>query len=171
MAVGFCRGTDRAMAAFSRICGYVTGTLIVISAALIFYEVIWRYFLSEPHTWSLEVNVFLLIGATFLASSFTQLERSHVGTEVLDLLLPKHWIPWRILFGDILSCAVCLFIAVSVSRYGYKAWDEGWTTDSTWGPPLWIPFALIAVGMWLTVLQFVMQIVKASAHLRRPAAE
>jgi TRAP-type C4-dicarboxylate transport system permease small subunit len=165
------QSTGRAMAVFSRFCGYVTGSLIVLSAALITYEVIWRYFLTDPHTWSLELNVFLLIGATFLASSFTQLERSHVGTEVLDLILPKRWIPWRILFGDILSCAVCLFIAVSVSLYGHQAWTEGWTTDSTWGPSLWIPFALIAAGMWLTVLQFLVQIVDAIIRLHNPTAE
>lgn len=171
MTGGLCRGTERAVAVLSRICGYVTGGSIALSAALITYEVIWRYFLTEPHTWSLEVNVFLLIGATFLASSFTQLERSHVGTEVLDLILPKHWIPWRILFGDILSCAVCLFIAVSVSLYTHQAWSEGWTTDSTWGPSLWIPFSLIAVGMWFTVLQFLVQIVDAIAHLRSSTPE
>jgi TRAP-type C4-dicarboxylate transport system permease small subunit len=171
MTGGMGQGTGRAMAVLSRVCGYVTGGSIALSATLITYEVIWRYFLTEPHTWSLEVNVFLLIGATFLASSFTQLERSHVGTEVLDLLLPKRWIPWRILFGDILSCAVCLFIAVSVSFYTHRAWSEDWTTDSTWGPALWIPFALIAAGMWLTVLQFLVQIVDAIARLRNPTPE
>ena len=171
MSGGLCRGTGRAMTVLSRICGYVTGGSIALSAALITYEVIWRYFLTEPHTWSLEVNVFLLIGATFLASSFTQLERSHVGTEVLDLILPKRWIPWRILFGDTLSCAVCLFIAVSVSLYTHQAWVEDWTTDSTWGPSLWIPFSLIAAGMWLTVLQFLVQIVDAIAQLRNATPE
>lgn len=150
---------SRAMAAISVISGYITGALIVLSALLITYEVIWRYYLVEPHTWSLEVNIFLLIGATFLASSFTQLKRGHVGTEVIDLILPKHWIPWRVVLGDVLSCAVCAFIGTSVASYAIKAWTEGWATDSLWGPPLWIPFALIAVGMWMTALQSLVQIV------------
>jgi TRAP-type C4-dicarboxylate transport system permease small subunit len=58
-----------------------------------------------------------------------------------------------------------------VSLYGHQAWTEGWTTDSTWGPSLWIPFALIAAGMWLTVLQFLVQIVEAIARLRNPTPE
>jgi TRAP-type C4-dicarboxylate transport system permease small subunit len=147
------------MAGISIFSGYVTGLLIVLSALLITYEVIWRYYLVEPHTWSMEVNIFLLIGATFLASSFTQLKRGHVGTEVIDLMLPKHWVPWRIVLGDVLSCAVCAFIGTSVASYAMKAWNEGWVTDSLWGPPLWIPFTLIAVGMWLTALQSLVQIV------------
>lgn len=151
----------------SRFFGYLTGALIVLSAVLITYEVIWRYFLTRPHTWSLELNVFLLIGATFLASSFTQLERAHVGTEVLDLIIPKHWVPWRIVFGDALSCLVCVIIGVYVTAYAIEAWDEGWTTDSTWAPSLWIPFALIAAGMWLTALQCLVQIVRQLLHLHR----
>src|SRR3546814_51338 len=141
------------MGAVSTMSGYFTGALIVLSATLVTYEVIWRYYLVEPHTWSLEVNIFLLIGATFLASSFTQLKRGHVGTEILDLVLPKHWVPWRVLIGDVLSCLVCGFIGTSVASYAIEAWSEGWVTDSLWGPPLWIPFGLIAVGLWLTPFQ------------------
>lgn len=158
---------EEAMRILSRFCGYFTGGLIVLSAILITYEVIWRYFLTEPHTWSLELNVFLLIGATFLASSFTQLERAHVGTEVLDLIIPKSWVPWRILLGDTLSCLVCMFIGASVTAYAVKAWNEGWTTDSTWAPSLWIPFALIAAGMWLTAMQCLVQIIRQLMHLHR----
>jgi TRAP-type C4-dicarboxylate transport system permease small subunit len=166
METRFWRGLSQAMERFSRFCGYLTGGLIVVSAALITYEVIWRYYLSHPHTWSLEVNIFLLIGATFLASSFTQFKRGHVGTEVLDLVIPKHWIPWRVLVGDVLSCAVCVFIGISVSLYAVQAWNEGWTTDSTWAPPLWIPYTLMAVGMWMTALQSLVQIVEQLAQIR-----
>lgn len=171
METRFWRGLSQAMERFSRFCGYLTGGLIVLSAALITYEVIWRYYLSHPHTWSLEVNIFLLIGATFLASSFTQFKRGHVGTEVLDLVIPKHWIPWRVLVGDVLSCAVCVFIGISVSLYAVQAWNEGWTTDSTWAPPLWIPYTLMAVGMWMTALQSLVQIVEQLAQIKSKRQE
>ncbi|TAM90286.1 MAG: TRAP transporter small permease [Candidimonas sp.] len=165
MAARTWRGIVRAVGNFSKFCGYLTGGLIVVSSALITYEVIWRYYLSRPHTWSLEANVFLLIAATFLASAFTQREHGHVGTEVLDLVLPKHWVPWRVVLGDALSCAVCIFIGVSVTRYAIQAWDGDWATDSTWAPPLWIPYALIAAGLWLTALQCGVQIVDQIAGL------
>jgi len=165
MVTRLWRVFGQAMGVVSTVSGYFTGGLIVVSAGLITYEVIWRYYLVRPHTWSMEANIFLLIGATFLASSFTQLKRGHVGTEVLDLLLPKSWIPWRVVLGDILSCAVCGFIGASVSLYAVQAWNEGWTTDSLWAPPLWIPYTLIAVGMWLTALQGLVQIVEQLGRL------
>lgn len=152
---GFSRGVEIACS----ITGYLGGVLIVISACTVAYEVIWRYFLVHPHTWALEANVFLLIAATFAAAAFTQMKRGHVGTEVLDLMLPKHWIPWRVLFGDILSCVVCGFIGVQVGLYAIHAWREGWTTDSVWAPHLWIPHAIISAGMLLITLQYLVQIV------------
>ncbi len=167
MVTRLWRGFGRMMRGVSTITGYFSGVLIVVSAACITYEVIWRYYLVRPHTWSMEANIFLLIAATFLASSFTQLKRGHIGTEVLDLVLPASWIPWRVLFGDILSFAICGFLCVRVGLYAVQAWNEGWTTDSIWAPHLWIPYALIAIGMLLTALQYLMQIVEQISHLHR----
>ncbi len=150
----------------STITGYISGVLIAVSAVCITYEVIWRYYLVRPHTWALEANIFLLIAATFLASPFTQLKRGHIGTEVLDLVLPARWVPWRVLLGDVLAFLLCGFIWIRVSLYAMQAWTEGWTTDSIWAPHLWIPYVLIAVGMLLTTLQYLVQIVEQIGHLR-----
>jgi TRAP-type C4-dicarboxylate transport system permease small subunit len=167
MVTRLWRGFGRMMKGISTITGYFSGVLVVVSAGCITYEVIWRYYLVRPHTWSMEANIFLLIAATFLASSFTQLKRGHIGTEVLDLVLPASWVPWRVLFGDILSFAICGFLSIRVGLYGMQAWSEGWTTDSIWAPHLWIPFALIAIGMLLTALQYLIQIVEQISHLHR----
>ncbi|MEO6986469.1 MAG: TRAP transporter small permease [Paralcaligenes sp.] len=166
MMTGLWRCFSRTMARISTATGYLSGLLIAVSAACITYEVIWRYYLVRPHTWALEANIFLLIAATFLASPFTQLKRGHIGTEVLDLVIPAKWIPWRVLFGDCLSLLLCSFIGFRVSLYAMQAWREDWTTDSVWAPHLWIPYALIAVGMLLTSLQYLVQIVEQIDYLR-----
>lgn len=156
---------SRGVGAVSQFFGYLSGVAIVASAAVVTYNVIWRYYLEHPHNWALEVNVFLLVGATFGAAAYTQRRRGHVGTEVLDLFLPERWIPWRILIGDVLSAAVCAFIAAHTSSYTAKAWALGWKTSSTWAPPLWIPFFLVSAGLWLITLQYTVQIVEQFGRL------
>jgi TRAP-type C4-dicarboxylate transport system permease small subunit len=140
--------------------GLVAGVLVLVSCIAITNEVVWRYYLQHPHTWSLEFNIFLLIGATVLAANYTQMKRGHVGTEVLETLMPARWNRWRLLVGDVLSAFFCAFIAVKVAEYGWQAWSEGWTTDSVWAPPLWIPYALMAAGLALITLEYVIQIVE-----------
>lgn len=160
-----------AWTAFSRVvkrinafCGLVGGLLIVVSCAAITYEVLSRYYLKAPHTWSLEFNIFLLIGATFLAAGYTQMRRGHVGTEVLESIMSARWNRLRILIGDVLSLLLCAFIAVKVWEYAWQAWSEGWTTDSVWAPHLWIPYSLMGAGLVLIALEYVVQIVEAIAR-------
>jgi TRAP-type C4-dicarboxylate transport system permease small subunit len=161
----------RAWAAFRRIVAAVNalivlvgGLLILASCIAISNEVVWRYFLRAPHTWSLELNIFLLIAATFLAAGGTQAVRGHVGTEVLQAFMPARWNRRRILAGDILSLWLCAFIAVKIWAYAWQAWSEGWTTDSVWAPKLWIPYGLMALGMTLLAIEYVVQVVQDLAH-------
>ena len=96
--------------------GYVAALLIVASTLTISYEVVWRYVFRRPHDWSLELNIFILVAATFLAAAHTQMKRGHVGIEVLDGLLSPRWNRWRRLLSDVLSLAFCAFINVYIGK-------------------------------------------------------
>jgi TRAP-type C4-dicarboxylate transport system permease small subunit len=150
----------RSIAALNALLGLIGGLMIVTSCVAISNEVVWRYFLRHPHTWSLELNIFLLIGATFLAAGYTQSVRGHVGTEVLETLMSPRWNRRRILAGDVISAVLVGFIAWKIWVYTGTAWSEGWTTDSVWAPKLWIPYAMMAFGLTLLTLEYIVQIVE-----------
>ena len=101
--------------------GYVAALLIIVSTLAISYEVVWRYVFRHPHDWSLEFNIFILVGATFLAAAHTQMKRGHVGIEVLDHLLPPRWNRWRRLLSDVLSLSFCAFVTFYVWKYFHEA--------------------------------------------------
>jgi TRAP-type C4-dicarboxylate transport system permease small subunit len=165
------RAFSRTIKAIGNFTGNVGGLLILVSCVAITNEVVWRYFLHQPHTWNLEFNIFLLIGATFLAANYTQMKRGHVGTEVLEAVMSARWNRRRILAGDVLSLLLNVFLSVKVWQYTAKAWREGWTTDSVWAPHLWIPFVLIAVGLTLLSLEYIVQIVEEVAWPGEAGAE
>jgi len=151
---------SRCIQGFNLTMGYLSAVGIVVSTGALTYEVVVRYFFNNPTDWSLEFNIFMLVGATFMGAAYTQMKRAHVGIGLLDTLLPDHWNHLRLLLSDVLSMALCGFVAWYSWKYFYQAWDEGWVTDSPWGPKLWIPYFCMALGMTTLTIQYVIQIVE-----------
>lgn len=150
---GTVRSVNQALA-------YVSALLILLCSLVLVYEVVTRYILNISNDWVIELSIFMLIAATFLAAAHTQRERGHVGIEILDEIMSKRASQIRLLFGDILSMLFCGLVAYLSAVYCHEAWDQGWATSSTWGPPLWIPYFFMAFGMLLLTLQFVVQIIE-----------
>jgi TRAP-type C4-dicarboxylate transport system permease small subunit len=102
--------------------------------------------------------VFCLVGATFLCSAFVQSLRGHVGIEAVAGLLPESVNRVRLMLVDLLGAAFCAFFAWKSWTLFHEAWVEKQTTSSSWAPPLWIPYGLMAAGMTLLSLQLLVQL-------------
>ncbi|HKA71020.1 MAG TPA: TRAP transporter small permease, partial [Xanthobacteraceae bacterium] len=48
-----------------------------------------------------------------------------------------------------------------------EAWVDNHHSGSTWGPPLWIPYSLMTVGMVLLSVQILLQVL-AALERRKP---
>jgi len=137
---------NRAMVAF--------GMVALLAASIVLTSsVLTRYFLKASTDWQDETAVFLLVGATFLCGAFVQSIRGHVGIEALSTLLSKRVDALRRIAVDALSLAFCAFFAWKSWTLLHEAWVDKQTTSSSWAPPLWIPYLLMAVGMTLLSLQ------------------
>jgi TRAP-type C4-dicarboxylate transport system permease small subunit len=143
------------------------GMLALLAASLVLTSsVVSRYFLRASTDWQDEAAVFCLVGATFMCSAFVQSIRGHVGIEAISTVLPARINRVRHLVVDLLCLAFCAFFAWKSWTLLHEAWVDGQTTSSTWGPPLWIPYALMAVGMTLLSLQLLMQSIAGFNRLR-----
>ena len=139
--------------------GYIAGVLVAVSAILLTGEVLARYLFNAPSDWSLELCILMLIAATFMAAGHTLAARAHVNIDIVDHLMSGSLNRWRLLLADLGAASLCGFVAANALRLTGIAWSEGWVSNSTWGPKLWIPFSLIALGMSLLALQYLVHIV------------
>lgn len=155
------RALTGAIARLNLWMGYLSGMMIVVSALILTYEVLARYFFRSPSHWALELCIFLLIASTFVAAAYTLAARAHVNIEIVDALLSSRANRGRLLLADLLSALVCGFVAVNAWDFFARAWTEGWESNSTWAPKLWIPFGFVAFGMTLLTVQYAIQIVEA----------
>ncbi len=136
----------------------VASALALATAALVLtWEVVGRYFLGIPSIWQDELSIFLLIGATFASAGWTQARRGHVAIDALSHVLPPAVDRVRARLADLLSLVFCTFFAWKSGALALEAWTEGQTTDSAWGPPLWIPYFCMTAGMALLALQLLLQ--------------
>jgi len=135
------------------------GTIALLAASCILtYSVLTRYFLKVSTDWQDECSVFLLVGSIFMCSAYVQSYRGHVGIEALASILPASINRVRRVVIDILSLAFCAFFSSKSWAMFHEAWSENQTTSSTWAPPLWIPYGLLALGMTLLSVQLLLQI-------------
>lgn len=157
--------TDNALInAFSRALDRVNKVLLnismvalVLTAAVLTYSVVSRYFFKVPTDWQDEASVFMLVGVTFFCSAYVQSYRGHIGIEALASLLPPKLNIARLFFVDVVSFLFCAFFAWKSWALFHEAWVDGQTTTSTFAPPLWIPYGMMSSGMTLLALQLLLQ--------------
>jgi TRAP-type C4-dicarboxylate transport system permease small subunit len=137
----------------------VIGMLALLVAAVVLTSsVVTRYLMKASTDWQDEAAVFCLVGATFLCGAFVQSLRGHVGIEAVAGLLPAALNRLRLAAVDCLSLLFCGFFAWKSWTLFHEAWAEGQTTSSSWAPPLWVPYGLMAAGMSLLALQLLVQL-------------
>ncbi|BDI06013.1 TRAP transporter small permease [Sphaerotilus microaerophilus] len=131
---------------------------LLVASVVLTYSVFSRYLLKASTDWQDEAAVFCLVGATFLCGGFVQSLRGHVGIEAVSGLLSARANRLRLVVVDAVCTAFCAFFAWKSWHLFHEAWVDGQTTSSSWAPPLWIPYGLMAAGMTLLSLQLLLQL-------------
>ena len=85
-------------------------------------------------------------------------------------MLPPRWNRVRLFIVDLVSFLFCAFFAWKSWTLLMEAWNEGQTTNSTFAPPLWIPYSMMAFGMSLLTLQLLLQVAARLTGVRDAAS-
>jgi len=145
------------------------GSVALLASALILtYSVVSRYFFKAATDWQDEAAVFCIVGAIFTASASVQSYRGHIGIELLASFLSPRANRVRAILVDMASFAFCVFFAWKSWTLLHEAYVDNQTTTSSWAPPLWIPYGLMALGITLLALQIALQVAVALQERGKP---
>ncbi len=142
----------------SRLCGVFAAALIGMAIIVVCQMVVMRYFLNASTVWQTEFVIFSLVGATFIGSPYVLLVKGHVNVDLLPhYMSPKGRYILAIL-SHFLGLSFCLLLAFVGFELFYEALVKGWTTDTIWKLPLWIPYISIPLGIGFLSLQYMADI-------------
>jgi TRAP-type C4-dicarboxylate transport system permease small subunit len=145
---------------FNRVIVVLSAIALLVASCVLTYSVVLRYFSPQPTDWQDEFSVFLLIGVTFMSAAWVQSQRGHIGIEAVASMLPPRLDQLRQRIVDGLSALFCAFFAWKSWTLLHEAWVDGYVSSSSWAPPLWIPYLLMAFGMSLLTLQILLQVAR-----------
>lgn len=148
----------RLLAWFNRAMVFLSMLALMLTSIILTYSVVVRYFLHHPTDWQDEASVFMLVGVIFLCSAHVQSLRGHIGIEALAGFLSPTANKVRMFIVDLVSLLFCAFFSWKSWTLFHEAWVDGQTTSSTFAPPLWIPYSMMALGMTMLTLQLLVQV-------------
>ncbi|MEQ8347671.1 MAG: TRAP transporter small permease subunit [Sneathiellaceae bacterium] len=145
----------------SRLCGLVSMLLIAASVLVVSQMVFMRYVLGASTIWQTEFVVYAMIASTFIGAPYVLMLKGHVSVDLLPNMLGRRGRRLLDLLAALLSLAFCALLARSGWHYFHEALSKGWTTDTVWALPLWIPLLPLPLGIAILCLQYVAEIHKS----------
>jgi TRAP-type C4-dicarboxylate transport system permease small subunit len=158
----------KTVAAISTVAGWLSAAMIVTAVAITCQMIYVRFVLNGSTVWQTEAVVYLVIAATLIGLPYVQRLRGHVNVDLIPLALPTR--ARKVLATITLSLSIVI-VAIMLF-YGYEywhfAWSRGWTSDTVWGPPLWIPYLSLPIGFGLLLLQLIADFVAMWTGIEKP---
>jgi TRAP-type C4-dicarboxylate transport system permease small subunit len=141
----------------------VSALAIGAAGCVLTWEASARYFFKIPSDWQDETSILLLVGASFLSAAWVQERRGHIGIQALATVLTPKADRMRRYLSDFVTLVFTTFFAWKSWTLLIDAINEGQSSNSALGEPLWIPYSCMAVGMTLLSLAVLVQVLSREA--------
>ncbi len=149
----------RAVFRLSTACAAVAAVMLLLAALVITWSIFYRAMGASTY-WEIEFSVYMMVASLFLASPYCLATQGHVGVDLLSHYLPRSMArPLAIVVG-LVGLAVCVYLAYAGAELTLHAFARGERTESTWAPLKWPLFLAMPVGLGLTALQYVADLLR-----------
>jgi len=155
------RAFVRIMDRLSTACAVVAALLLAASVVVITWMVIYRAMGNSTY-WEIEFAVFMMVAAMFLGSPYCLKSHGHVGVDLLSHYLPRPAAKGVAIVVGVIGLAVCVYLAYVGAELALDAFERGDRTESAWAPLKWPLFLTMPVGLGLTALQYVADLLRES---------
>jgi TRAP-type C4-dicarboxylate transport system permease small subunit len=158
----------RAVRQISQICGFLAAGLIGFAVLVVCHMVFVRYVLNQNTIWQTDFVTYSLVAATFVGSPYVLMMRGHVNVDIMPLYAGPGLRFWLALFASGVTLAFCVVMTVLTFLFWKEAWDQRWVSDTMWRARLWIPYAGMPIGLCLSSLQALADLISLASGREPP---
>ncbi|WP_300063964.1 TRAP transporter small permease [uncultured Roseobacter sp.] len=141
----------------------IAGVALCIAVSLYVLEVMLRYGLGAPTTWSNEVVQYALAVMIFCALPDVTRRNAHVTIDILPDALPRSVAIWLDAITTLLAAMACAIAAWIVAGEALRQFDRGLMTNAANPIPRWWITAVISIGLGSAALHFLRQTTRRAA--------
>jgi TRAP-type C4-dicarboxylate transport system permease small subunit len=155
---------DKAFDWIARVIELVLALAFIMAVLLNFTNVVGRYAFGISLLASDELQVFVIVGVTFLGAAVVTRRNQHLRMDVLVQFMPA-WMRMALrVMEQLLLVALAGFVITQSFFYARQMLRIGRTSDMA-GVPMWIPHGAVTVGFSLIVIVTAWRLV---GFIRRP---
>jgi TRAP-type C4-dicarboxylate transport system permease small subunit len=152
---GFVRAVDRLAVG----CAVFAAACLVLAMLIVVWMVIWR---ATGHStyWEIELATYLIVATVLIGSPYTLMTQGHIGVDLLGHYMNPGARRTLTRLLAVLGFMVCLYLAWRGLELTAEALQKNETSGSAWNPPRWPFYALMPVGLGLTALQYLAEMLR-----------
>ena len=151
---------EKILKRINTICGYIGGVFIMISAVIMLYDVVSRYFFNSPSVIAPPVVSFFILGAVFLGVGYS----FQIGSQVnIDLIIDKMPPLPRKICLTLGHCIADFFVFILMResfRLAQRAFASKWVTFGNVRIPSGILYAVMVFGCVFLFLAVALTLVR-----------
>lgn len=148
-------------------CAVIAAILLAVAAIVVTWSVIYRAMGASTY-WEIEFSVFAMVGSMFLASPYCLATRGHIGVELLGHYLEPPAARTLGLITAAVGLGVCIYLAWRGGILAYEAYESGERTGSAWAAFKWPLYLSMPVGLGLTALQYIAELLRPMTTVAGP---
>jgi len=154
---------EKAFDRVARVIELVLAVAFILAVVLNFTNVVGRYLFGVSFLASDEVQVFVMVGMTFLGAAVVTRRHEHLRMDVLVQFMPGVLRLALRTAEQILLIVLAGFVLSQSYFYASQMWRIGRTSDMA-GVPMWIPHGTVALGFTLILLIAAWRLVNVMAR-------
>jgi len=161
---------DQAFDRVARVIELMLAIAFILAVALNFINVVGRYLIGVSLLGSDEVQIFIMVGMTFLGAAVVTRRNLHLRMDVLVRYLPKTVQLLLRIVEQVLLLTLAGFVLTQSFLYARQMLRIGRTSDMA-GVPMWIPHGTVALGFALILIVVAWSLVRMARPTSQPSGE